>query len=368
MLEHTREARRRRVNELAMTRDMIRLRLCFRSNLCNSRTLITLAAVLWLTGCSLADLSSLSRGHGKSSAGATSRNGGAAGRYASSTRAGATTTAYGGTDVVAGGGGGGSGEVAGGGGSGEVAGGGGSGEVAGGGESGAAFGGGAAGAESAGEPAMAGRSSGGSAGSDVLGGTAGTSQPSSCPAYDGKGGVLVTPPSNDFENNIDQWTKLSSVSGITRATGDGSACSGTAYLSCNGANRQAGWDGPSIALTPYVSSGHSYAVTLAVRFNKSTAPESGRSIGLTAITVCEGTTTPTYTAYPKVLTTSNWARLVSTQPLVVPPVGCTSLTHAAIYVETDDADATRSLDIDDFRLIDLTNPASSGGGAANATP
>ncbi|HEY5957972.1 MAG TPA: hypothetical protein VIV60_15520, partial [Polyangiaceae bacterium] len=120
--------------------------------------------------------------------------------------------------------------------------------------------------------------------------------------------------------------------------------------------------GPSITIMPYLTIGHSYVVTVAARFNQTNALTTGRSIGLTMITVCDGGD-PVYTPLRKAITTSTWARLQSDLPLRVPPNGCKTLSHAAVYVETDDADAALTIDLDDFRLIDITNPVAAAGAA-----
>jgi hypothetical protein len=198
------------------------------------------------------------------------------------------------------------------------------------------------------------------------GGTSGTTAPSSCPAFVGSGGVLITPPSDSYETSIEGWSKLSGLSGMTRVEGDGTACDGVAYLAANGALRQGGWDGPSVTLVNYLTVGHSYVMAIAARLNNGTgtAPIAGRAIGLTMITVCDGGS-PVYTQLRRAVTTTSWLRL-QTEVLTIPPAGCKSLTHIAVYVETDDADKAMSIELDDFRLYDKTNPSSLGGAAGAA--
>lgn len=193
-----------------------------------------------------------------------------------------------------------------------------------------------------------------------------TSKPVSgvCPAFEGTGGTLITPPSNDFEANFDGWVRMSGIAGLVRVEGDGTACSGTAYLA-SGAFRKGGWDGPVLDLMPYMQPGHSYQLTLAARYNSTTVPPSERMIGMTVVTACSESEV-FYSPLSKLRATSNWVRLQSVAPIVFPPSACLDVKMASVYVETDDADMNLSFDIDDFRLIEVTAPSVGGGGAAGA--
>lgn len=202
--------------------------------------------------------------------------------------------------------------------------------------------------------------------SQAIGGTTATFAPIVCPPYVGTGGALVTPPSNDFETNLGSWVRVSGGSGLLSRLEDQTACSGAAYMS-SGGFRKGGWDGPSIDLTTYMSPGRSYHVTLAARFSAKTLPPSSRVIELVMITVCDENP-PLYTTLSVMTTTSNWVRLQTDPalPITFPLAGCNVMYHAAVYLQTSDADVNLALDADDFRLIDVTPPSVGVGGAGGA--
>lgn len=187
-----------------------------------------------------------------------------------------------------------------------------------------------------------------------------------CPAHNGTGGVLLTPPSNDFELTLGTWTRLAGDSGVSRVDGDGTACEGSGYLTCDGATRVGGgWDGPAIDVLPYMVPGHTYDVSAVIRFNPSSAPSAQRKVGLSQDVVCEdgiGKRNPVQ----HVLTTSSWARVRNATPLKFPPKGCLTVSRMRFYVETSEEEGSLSIDIDDFRLIDTTDSTGGAGGAGGA--
>ena len=173
-----------------------------------------------------------------------------------------------------------------------------------------------------------------------------------CPAYTGTSGTLITPPTNGFESDTTNWILLSSTTGaISRVTNSASACEGSSYLSCDGTKRSGAWDGPSIAVLSYLSSSHTYAVTLAARFTPQNAPTAAKPLIMSVEVACTSTSVSTgYTHIQQTDTLTTWTRFSGTLPTTL--TNCTSVSKVIAYVETlNSTEATFSIDIDDFRLI-----------------
>lgn len=210
----------------------------------------------------------------------------------------------------------------------------------------------------------------GDGGTSQSGGTTGVAggggMDSTCPSFTGTGGTLITPPSTGFEA-AGSWSTLTErACSVTAAAGSGNACEGKSYLSCNGSVRTDSWDGPLFKLDAYFVNGHRYLITAAVRYSPMTAPTSSAGIMGTVIRGCTGGTTADYLTLGNVTTKYEWARITGTVDASLP--GCTSLSAFGFYVQTPSGDATLaklSLDVDDFRIYDIT-PGAGGSGAAGS--
>jgi hypothetical protein len=201
--------------------------------------------------------------------------------------------------------------------------------------------------------ATGGAATGGVGTGGTVAATGGTNN--SCPAYTGTSGTLITPPTNGFEANTTNWILLSGTTGsVSRVTNASSACEGSSYLSCDGTKRSGNWDGPSVAVLSYLVSGHTYAFTLAARFTPQNAPTSAKPLIMSAEVACTSTSVTTgYTHVQQTDTLTTWVRFSGTLPTTL--TNCTSVSKVIVYLETlNSAEATFSIDIDDFRLIDTT--------------
>ncbi len=192
----------------------------------------------------------------------------------------------------------------------------------------------------------------------LVGGATGTAI---CPAYNGTGGVLLTPPSNGFESDIVAWTTMSeNPSALSRKQMAPSSCQGSWYLACDGASRGGSWDGPKLMILPYVLPGHEYVVTLAARFDPENAPPTPRALILSTVNACSDASVSTKFKRLHLETTlTDWMRFSGTVRSTLE--GCTQLSEVTIYVETDAIDQTYSIDVDDFQLWDVTSATASGG-------
>ena len=194
---------------------------------------------------------------------------------------------------------------------------------------------------------VAGGGSGSSQGGSSPGGSGyagaslgGTTAAIVCPPYTGTGGSLVTPPSNDFENNVAGWMTTSQHP-VSLVNGDGNACQGSGYLLCSGAVRTAGWDGPGLDILPYVVAAHKYDVTIAVRFDPQNAPAAAALLDLTCAISCQDTTVAaSYTQVQQRLVLTTWSRLSGSLPTLVLP-GCSSLLKVFLYVESDNSEQNK---------------------------
>jgi hypothetical protein len=172
---------------------------------------------------------------------------------------------------------------------------------------------------------------------------------------------LVTPPSNGFESDNADWTTMTGkVNSLVRKQMTPSTCQGAWYLTCDGVSRGGPWDGPKINLVPYVVPGHEYLVTLAARFAPENAPSAASSIVLSTVNACSDSSVSTkFRRLQADTTRTDWVRLTGT--VMTTLTGCAQLSEVTIYVETDAANQTNSIDIDDFQVIDMTSATGSGG-------
>ena len=179
-----------------------------------------------------------------------------------------------------------------------------------------------------------------------------------CPAYTGTGGSVVTPPSNSFDSSVTGWSTTAEMTAPLVAVTTGWSCEGTGHLLCNGSGRSGGsngWDGPGINLLPYLVAGHQYVVTVAARFDPANAPSSGGALTLVVALACaDSSVTAIYANLQQSPATTSWIRLTGNLPAPTMS-GCTNLMKEFMYVQSDDSDSTRSIDLDDFRLIDVTS-------------
>lgn len=214
----------------------------------------------------------------------------------------------------------------------------------------------------AGETAMAqgGAGQGGSSAVAGAGGLAGgATVNANCPAYRSTGGVLITPPSNDFELDIATWTTMTGkASSISRKQLANSACQGSSYLTCDGATRSGAWDGPKLMILPYLVVGHQYLVTVAARFDPENAPAAAGTLILSTVNAClDSTVSTAFKNLERTTTISDWVRLSGTvEPMLT---GCSELSETTIYLETDTLTQAYSIEVDDFQLWDVT-PATAG--------
>jgi hypothetical protein len=120
---------------------------------------------------------------------------------------------------------------------------------------------------------------------------------------------------------------------------------------------------------PYVTVGHTYQYSVAVRQSPTGAAATAIPIKLTIARTCSTT------LYDDIMTlpvATNWTRLTGTFALVAPS-GCTTLSSVKLFVATNESGTTMAtFDVDDLRLVDLTSGSASGaagaagGGAAGA--
>jgi hypothetical protein len=187
----------------------------------------------------------------------------------------------------------------------------------------------------------------------ATGGTkAATGGSTSC-AYTATGGTVVTPPTNGFEANTTGWATISGKS-VSRASTN--ACEGSSYLVCDGANRRGGtedgWDGPGVDVLPYLTSGHTYTVTLAARFDPQKAPAAAAALTMSSVISCTNTSvTSVYTHLQQQNVLTTWTRFTAALPAVTLS-GCTTIAKVQVYVETANTESTKSIDVDNFVLID----------------
>lgn len=197
-------------------------------------------------------------------------------------------------------------------------------------------------------------------------GTTGVEIDPTCPAYDGTGGKLITPPSNGFEDNVSGWTTTGThSSAISQVFQGANPCEGSAYLACAGSQRSAEWDGPAFDIFPYVQAGRRYAVTVAARFDPAAPPTSARLMHLVSARYCLDSAVSTdYQHLQEKVSNSNWVRFSG--EVTAGLDGCPALRKLLVYVDTDVPEAALTIHLDDFRVYDLS-PIGENGGAAGAS-
>ena len=184
-------------------------------------------------------------------------------------------------------------------------------------------------------------------------------------AFAQTGGQLLVPPSQGFESDIKDWSTTSGHSNaLSRVPGNGANCEGSWYMHCDGNLRQtAGWDGPAIEVSSYVTVGHLYQVSVASRQTPSSSCSPAISMKLVLSRTCSTT------AYDDLFTTwvlTNWVRLTG-QFTLAAPAGCTVPQSVRLYVASNEtAPPLASFDVDDFKLIDLSASGTSGTGGTTS--
>lgn len=199
--------------------------------------------------------------------------------------------------------------------------------------------------------------------------TGGTTGKQICPVYTSTGGTLVTPPSNDFENEAVEWSTTNEQPFIVSTIADpDSACLGVQYLSCDGTRRKNANDGPGIDIVKYVNPNHLYTFNLAVRFSPKEAMTSSGYIKFTVAKGCqESTIQIQYVPLTSKTVGTAWSRVVLSTPFSPALASCNTLKKLFIYAETESADAARTIELDDFQLWDVTpNGAGGAGGMGSA--
>lgn len=219
----------------------------------------------------------------------------------------------------------------------------------------------------------------GTAGASNTGGvaTGGTSASSTVAAFGGSdtkgcafaeaGGQLVVPPSQGFETGLQGWTTTSQrTTALTRYAGNGNNCEGDWYVTLDGVQRNAEWDGAALEVNSYVKVGHTYRYSIAVRQTPATYAAEVRF----KLTVSRACSSPVYEdILPQVPINKDWVRLTKDFTLALPgDCSTSSLTSVKLYVATHETGKPyTSFDLDDFRLIDVTPPGALGTGGAPST-
>lgn len=164
---------------------------------------------------------------------------------------------------------------------------------------------------------------------------------------------MLAPPSNGFDSNFTNWTMRSNATGaLSIVTDSANSCVGSAYLACDGSKRSKEWDGPSLNVLSYLKQGKVYTATIAARFDPKNAPATAKPLIFSAAVACSNTSvSAVYTNMQKIDTLTTWTRFTGTLPTTL--TNCTSISLVSVYVETDASEATYSIDIDDFQLIEL---------------
>jgi hypothetical protein len=220
----------------------------------------------------------------------------------------------------------------------------------------------AGGATSQGGTSGSSTSSGGSSGGTTglggaaaggTGGSASTTTPAGTCSYVPSTGQLLKPPTNSFEVDIADWSTTSATTtAISLVQGDGQACDGSAYITCNGAARSGAWDGPAVELLSYVKPGHRYLVSVAGRFNQATTLTAAKLLIMSTAAHCaDAAVKPLFSRVLQRGAFTNWIRFTSEITVEMP--GCTDLSRFVLYLETEEPEATQSIDVDDFQLLEV---------------
>lgn len=212
----------------------------------------------------------------------------------------------------------------------------------------------AGGANTGGALNTGGISSGGTLASTAPTGDGGPDDLSGC-AFTQTGGKLLVPPSQGFETDLVGWTTTSSrATALSRVAGNGENCEGNWYMSCDGSQRVGNWDGPTVDVATYVTVGHTYVFSVAVRQTLVSAPSSATSMRLVVSRACPSVSTIYDPDLATRVVSTSWVRLTGPFTPVLPS-GCTALTSVKLYVVSNEASSPYiSFDVDDFKLIDLS--------------
>lgn len=205
--------------------------------------------------------------------------------------------------------------------------------------------------------------SGGSGGTPATNGGATTSSAGAagepvtdprCPGYAAPGGVLLTPPSSDFETDGTWTTVTAKACTRTASSGSTDGCQGGYYLTCS--TRKAAFDGPQFTV-PAASlfAGRRYYVTALARYSPATAPTDVGPLVVTANYRCLASTQQSINLGTTQFTTSDWVRVGG----LLPAITCDASSLDSLYfsvqtLTTKPAPAYyEPLDVDDFRVFDL---------------
>jgi hypothetical protein len=185
-------------------------------------------------------------------------------------------------------------------------------------------------------------------------------------AFAQTGGQLLVPPSQGFETSMQGWTTTSQrTTALTRKQGDGLNCEGDWYVSLDGAQRSANWDGAALEVSSYLTVGHTYRYSVAVRQTPTGYAVATQSFKLTVSRTCSSTVYDDI--LPQVPVQTNWVRMTKDFTLALPADCSPSLTSVRLFVATyENAGPYVSFDLDDFRLIDVTPPGTGTGGAPSS--
>lgn len=176
-------------------------------------------------------------------------------------------------------------------------------------------------------------------------------------------GALIPSLTTGFETGISGWGTFDGTSGVRQVT-DASTGEGSSYLTCDGAQRGAEWDGPAIDIYPQISLGRTYELTAAVRFSPRNPVTVPSMIGMTVATYCTNSAeAAAYSPLASVTTGNTWTRIRGSFTLTLPRQ-CTSVTKVLVYFGTSQAMQNYSFDIDDFQVWDVS-PRGGTGGAPN---
>ena len=125
-------------------------------------------------------------------------------------------------------------------------------------------------------------------------------------------------------------------------------------MSCDSSQRSGNWDGPALEAVSYVTLGHVYQFSVAVRQTLVGAPSSPSSMRLVVSRACPSVSTIYDPDLVTRVVSTSWVRLTGPFTPVLPS-GCTALTSVKLYVVSNEASSPYiSFDVDDFKLIDLS--------------
>jgi hypothetical protein len=180
-----------------------------------------------------------------------------------------------------------------------------------------------------------------------------------CPANTEIIGKLLTPPSNGFETDALNWTtKAQRPNAISTSSVTG-ACERNSFLTCQGAQRSAEWDGPALEVISYTTVGRTYGVSVAARFDPNEPAPSVKLLRLSAAVTCSDTT---YSHLNEKVSNGSWVRLGGI--IRTDAATCPTPRSIIVYVETDVGAKTSSIQIDDFQLYEIASDSNGTAGAS----